>query len=115
MDALKKAQIRPLYIKDGRTEKSNYRSISVFSNVSKIYERYLYDQIRSDFDKTFSSVNAVFEEVLGATHLFNHDRKNEKKIPRVNKQFCAANLTLNSYLTIYLLQSWMQIILIKNH
>ena len=37
------------------------------------------------------------------------------KIPRVNKQFCAANLTLNSYLTIYLLQSWMQIILIKNH
>ena len=36
-----KAEIRPIYKKDGRTGKSNYRPISVLSNVLKIYERCL--------------------------------------------------------------------------
>ena len=48
---LKTSEIRPLLKKDGKTEKSNYRYISVLSNVSKLYERCLYDQIYSDFDK----------------------------------------------------------------
>ena len=52
--ALKKAKVQPLYKKDGKTEKSNYRPIRVLSNVSKIYERCLHDQIYSYFDKIFS-------------------------------------------------------------
>ena len=48
---LKTSEIRPLYKKDGKTEKSNYRPITVPSNVSKLYERCLYDQMYSDFDK----------------------------------------------------------------
>ena len=43
VDAFKKTEVRPLYKKDGRTKKSNYRPISFLSNVSKIYERCLYD------------------------------------------------------------------------
>ena len=35
----KLAEDRPLYKSDGRTPKSNYRPISILSNVSKIYER----------------------------------------------------------------------------
>ena len=50
----KKAEVRPIYKKDGRTEKSNYRPISVLSNVSKIYERCIYERIYSYFDKIFS-------------------------------------------------------------
>ena len=42
VNAFKKAEVRPIYKKDGRIEKSNYRPISVLSNVSKIYERCLY-------------------------------------------------------------------------
>ena len=42
---LKKAEVSPLYKEDGRTEKSNYRTICVLLNVSKIYERCFYDQI----------------------------------------------------------------------
>ena len=38
VNAFKKAEVRPIYKKDGRTKKSNYRPISVLSNVSKIYE-----------------------------------------------------------------------------
>ena len=33
----KVAEVRPLYINDGRADKSNYRPISILSNVSKIY------------------------------------------------------------------------------
>ena len=36
---LKKVEILPIYKNDGKLEKSNYRPISILSNVSKIYER----------------------------------------------------------------------------
>ena len=35
------AEVRPLYKNVGRTDKSNYRPMSILSNVSKIYERSL--------------------------------------------------------------------------
>ena len=50
----KKAEVRPLYKKDGRKEKSNYRPVSILSNVSKVYERCLYDQIYDFFENKFS-------------------------------------------------------------
>ena len=39
VDDFKQAEVRPFYKKDGRTDKLNYRPISILSNVSKIYER----------------------------------------------------------------------------
>ena len=45
VEDFKKAEVHPLYKKDGRKEKSNYRPVSILSNVSKVYERCLYDQI----------------------------------------------------------------------
>ena len=50
--------------KDEKTEESNYRSVSVLSNVSKIYERSLYDQIYSYFDKIFSIYQCGFCKVV---------------------------------------------------
>ena len=44
---LKLADIIPLYKKDSRQEKSNYRPISVLPNLSKTFENVLYDQISS--------------------------------------------------------------------
>ena len=41
----KETEVRPLYKNDGRADKSNYRPISILSNVSKIYERCLYSQL----------------------------------------------------------------------
>ena len=46
----KVAEVRVLY-KNGRADNSNYRPISVLSNVSKIYEKYLYSQLYDYFDK----------------------------------------------------------------
>ena len=49
INAFRKAKVRAIYKKN----KSNYRPISVLSNVSKIYERCIYEKIYSYFEKTF--------------------------------------------------------------
>ena len=48
---LKLADVIPVYKKDSRPEKRNYRSICVLPNLSKILENVLYDQISSFFWK----------------------------------------------------------------
>ena len=89
VNAFKKAEVRPIYKKDGRTEKSNYRPISVLSNVSKIYERCLYEQRFSCFDKLFSKNQCGFHKGFNTQHiLLAMIRK--MKASRDNKQFCAA-------------------------
>ena len=55
--------------KDEKTEESNYRSVSVLSNVSKIYERSLYDQIYSYFDKIFSIYQCGFRKRISTQHI----------------------------------------------
>ena len=42
VNAFKKVEVQPIYKKDGRTKKSNYKPINVFSNVSIIYEKCIY-------------------------------------------------------------------------
>ena len=87
MDALKKAEIRLFYKKDGRTEKSNYRPIHVLSNVLKHY-----DQIYSYFDKIFSRYQCGFCKGISTQHtLLTMIEK--MRILHDNKQFCAAILT----------------------
>ena len=49
--------------------KSNYKPISVLSNVSKIYERSLYDEIYSYFDKIFSIYKCDFCEGISAQQI----------------------------------------------
>ena len=49
----KKAVVHPIHKKECKTEKSNYRPISILTNPSKIYERLLYDQIYTYFNNFF--------------------------------------------------------------
>ena len=57
---LKLADIISVYKKDSRYEKSNYRSISVLLNLSKIFENVLYDEISSFFQNIFSKYQTDF-------------------------------------------------------
>ena len=47
-------EILPIDKKDRRTEKINYRPISVLLNVSKVYGRCVYEPVYSYFDRVFS-------------------------------------------------------------
>ena len=72
-------------------KKSNRRPISVLSNVSKIYERCLYDQIYY-FDKMFSKDRCDFSKDINIQHILLAIME-KMKILRDSKPFCAAILT----------------------
>ena len=44
---LKKADITPVYKKGEITDKENYRPISTLSNLTKVFEKLLYNQIET--------------------------------------------------------------------
>ena len=89
----KVAEVRPLYKNDGRADKSNYRPISILSNVSKLYERCLYNQLYDYFDKNiFSKYQCGFRKGFSTQHALLVMIE-KMKIARDNKEFCAAILT----------------------
>ena len=49
-DFLKTANVTPVFKKDSRTDKKNYRPVRILPNLSKIYERLIYKQL-SNFSK----------------------------------------------------------------
>ena len=51
---LKQADITPVYKKDERTDKGNYRPVSMLPSVSKLFERTMHDQISYYIDKRLS-------------------------------------------------------------
>ena len=60
IDDFKQAEVRPLYKKDGRTDKSNCRSISILSNVSKIYDHFIINCMITLTKIFFLNTNVVF-------------------------------------------------------
>ena len=56
--------MRPLYKKDDRKEKSKYRPVGILSNVSKVYESCLYDQIYDFLENKFSRYPCGFRKVF---------------------------------------------------
>ena len=93
VDDFKQAEVRSFYKKDGRTDKSNYRPISILSNVSKIYERSLYNQLYDYFDKNiFSKYQCGFRKGFRTQHALLVMLE-KMKIARDRKRFCAVVLT----------------------
>ena len=89
----KVAEVRPLYKNNGKADKSNYRPISILSNVSKIYERFLFSQLYDYFDKNiFSKYQCGFRKGFSTQHALLVMIE-KMKIDRDDKQFCAAILT----------------------
>ena len=56
-----------LYFKS-KNLKDNYRPVSILSNISKIYERCLYDQIDVFFDSILSKYQCGFRRDYNAQH-----------------------------------------------
>ena len=57
---LKLPDATPVYKKKSKSYKDNYRPISILSNISKIYERCIYDQIQFFFDFLLCKYQCVF-------------------------------------------------------
>ena len=59
---LKLADVAPIYKKKSKASKDNYRPVSILSNISKVYERCIYDQIQTYFDKILSKYQCGFRK-----------------------------------------------------
>ena len=69
-----------VYKNISKNSKDNYRPVSILSNISKIYERCLYDQIQVFFDSILSKYKCGFWRGYNAKHcLITLIEKNEKK------------------------------------
>ena len=54
--------MKPVFKKDSRTDKKNFRPISILPNVSKIYERCLHKQLEEYFQALFSKCQCGFQK-----------------------------------------------------
>ena len=65
---LKLADVTLVYKKKSKNLKDNYKPVRILSNISKIYERYLYDQIEVFFDSILSKYQYGFRRGYNAQH-----------------------------------------------
>ena len=65
---LKLVDVTPVYNKKLKNSKDNYRPVSILSNISKIYERCIYDQIQLFFDSLLSKYQCGFCRGYNAQH-----------------------------------------------
>ena len=65
---IKNANVTPVHKKDSRNIELNYRPVSILSNISKIYERCLYNQISDFFEEKFCNYQCGFCKGFSAQH-----------------------------------------------
>ena len=69
-DDLKRAEVIPVFKKDIKKDskilKENYRPVSILSNISKIYETCLYNELSNYFQDIFSDYQFGFRKGISA-------------------------------------------------
>ena len=58
----KVAEINPVFKKLDNTSKENYQTISMLSNVAKLFERIIYSQLNDRMEKKFSKYHTAFRK-----------------------------------------------------
>ena len=59
---MKYAEVTPIHKKDDKTDKENYCPISILPNLSKVYERVMYNQIYPYFINNILQILVWFSE-----------------------------------------------------
>ena len=72
---------KPVFKKDDKTDKENYRPISILPTLSKLCERLIYKQMYPYFDKLFSKFQCGFRKGFDAQHsLINMTEKWQRSV-----------------------------------
>ena len=66
--SMKLANVTPVHKKGNRSEKDNYRPVNILPNLSKVFERYIYNQIAQIFNKILSKHQCGFKKGHSAQH-----------------------------------------------
>ena len=65
-NGLKYADVTPVFKKDDKSDKSNYRPISILPNLSKVYKQIIQNQIYPFLKKNFSKYQCGFRKGFSA-------------------------------------------------
>ena len=66
--AMKYAEVTPIHKKDDKTDKENYRPITILPDLSQVYERLMYNQIYPYFQSIFSKFHCGFWKGFNTQH-----------------------------------------------
>ena len=66
--SMKLANVTPLHKEGNRSEKDNYGPVSILTNLSKVFERCIYNQIAQFFDKLLSKHQCSFRKGHSVQH-----------------------------------------------
>ena len=61
-DELKQADIIPVHKKNEKCDNTNYRPVSILTNISKIYEKFKYNQLSKYFDSLLATNQCGFRK-----------------------------------------------------
>ena len=92
--SLKQADIKPIHKKYSRSEKENYKPVSILPNLSKIYGRGLYTQVNKYFDLILCKYQLRFRKRCSAQQMSTYFDRKMKSVFRSKKS--------NSSLTYFL-------------
>ena len=67
-DELELVEVVPVYKKSDKKDKNNYKPSSIFSNLSKIYERCIQTQLNEYFASFLSKHQCGFRQGFGTQH-----------------------------------------------
>ena len=67
-DDLKHADVTPVHKKKDKSDKINYRPVSIFTNISEIYDKLIYNQLYDYFDDILSPSQCGFWKGYSAQH-----------------------------------------------
>ena len=62
---LKCAEVAPIYKKNDKKDKTNYRLLNLLSNISKVYERCMQEQLDEYFSDLLSKYQCSFKQGYG--------------------------------------------------
>ena len=79
-------EVIPVYGKDEKHDKNNYQPISILSYLSKIYERYMHDEINAYFD-IFSKFQCGFRKDYSVQHCPLYMIEKIRKLTRFQGSF----------------------------
>jgi len=68
-DSPKTTHVTPCYKKKERTDKANYRPVSVIGTIPKILERYIQDKMTEHIDKCLSTIISAYRKHYSSNHV----------------------------------------------
>ena len=86
-NCLKLASITPVFKKNARTSKNNYRPVSVLPAISKIFERIICNQLSAFFEEIFSKFQCGFRKGYSTQHCPLMMLESWKELVDKNKAF----------------------------